>query len=122
MPVNPKSGSETKKAPPSRPVAKWFAQWWSTCGEPPAVPVRLLLTVTDAVFNDLEKRECDPCMLKARSNGHVIYLRRVPPQRYNVSVDHNRLGKGLKLEQALLLIRNHLRVEEPPEDGPDDGL
>jgi len=109
-----------KPTAPSKAVAKWFAQWWSTRTEPPHVPFRLLLAATEAVFDDLEKRECDPCMLKAKRNGSVVYLRRVPPRQYSVSVNHERLGKKLNLEQALLLIRNHVGVDEDLDDDPDD--
>ena len=114
-----------KKVPPDEAVTTWLTEWWADVtlyGEPPVVPLRLLLAVTEEVFDDLEGRECDPCMLKAHENGHVIYLRRTVAHKYTLAIDHQRLDEKLKLEQALLLIRNRFGTIEDHDEGPDTPL
>lgn len=113
---NPLTLNPPRKKPPGKAVRNWLANWWSELTlykEAPFVPAALLLKASEEIFDELERRGCDPCMLKtAAEDGSLIFLKRVAKDRYAIAVRGVRVAEKLTLDGARLKIREYLGEDD----------
>lgn len=111
-----------KKVRPGKDVLDWLADWWAEMTlyrTAPFVPVDLMLRATEDVFVDMDKRNCDPVMLKALTQtGQLLFLRRLDKDKYSLAVSGVRVDeRPMSLAAAKLKLREFVG-----EDGLDGGL